>query len=229
MWFDVREFWQVLSAIMIVGGSCGGAFILSYFTPTVGLGCRSGGYTIFFSIALGLMIVEMTVWLVTSPYEMRVPWLAWSMTQLRKSGRFGQWETRTQQNLLTLRHRASSFGIDTENKIIRFISWLRQTVSRKHKVVVRRKAKRSLEDLFQKLRETSTSRKWELFFFRPLEAFNTIWLVSHRLSLPLRSRVLLVSSFTEIGPPLSSVHLHYPGLYRPRANLWLVQDMRLCD
>jgi hypothetical protein len=96
MWFDIREFWQVLSAIVIVGGSCGGAFILSYFTPTVGLGCRSGGYTIFSSIALGLTIVEMTVWLVTSPYE--VSWLVLVMSQLRNSARFGQWELRTQQN-----------------------------------------------------------------------------------------------------------------------------------
>ncbi|KAJ9623081.1 hypothetical protein H2203_006013 [Taxawa tesnikishii (nom. ined.)] len=42
-WFDYRELWQIASAVAIVGGTCGGAFILSYFTPTVGLGCRSGG------------------------------------------------------------------------------------------------------------------------------------------------------------------------------------------
>jgi hypothetical protein len=71
MWFDIREFWQVLSAVIIVGGSCGGAFILSYFTPTVGLGCRSGGYTIFFSVALGLMIVERGVWLVRMKFVCR--------------------------------------------------------------------------------------------------------------------------------------------------------------
>ncbi|KAI4677090.1 uncharacterized protein J4E88_006897 [Alternaria novae-zelandiae] len=63
VWFDFREFWQIFSAIVIVGGSCGGAFILSYFTPTIGLGCRSGGYTIFFSVATGLLIVEMAVWI----------------------------------------------------------------------------------------------------------------------------------------------------------------------
>lgn len=62
VWFDIREFWQVGAAVAIVLGSCGGAFILSFFTPTVGLGCRSGGYTIFFCIAMGLMIMEMVVW-----------------------------------------------------------------------------------------------------------------------------------------------------------------------
>lgn len=61
VWFDIREFWQITSAIIIVAASCGGAFILSYFTPTVGLGCRSGGYTVFFCISLGLLLVEMVV------------------------------------------------------------------------------------------------------------------------------------------------------------------------
>ncbi|KAJ4339757.1 hypothetical protein N0V87_002957 [Didymella glomerata] len=65
VWFDVREFWQVSSAIIIVAASCGGAFILSFFTPTVGLGCRSGGYTVFFTISLGLPAeVVNTIWLV---------------------------------------------------------------------------------------------------------------------------------------------------------------------
>lgn len=62
VWFDIREFWQVATAVAIVTCSCGGAFILSFFTPTVGLGCRSGGYVIFYCISLGLMIMEMIVW-----------------------------------------------------------------------------------------------------------------------------------------------------------------------
>lgn len=62
VWFDIREFWQIAASVAIVLGSCGGAFTLSFFTPTVGLGCRSGGYTIFFCISLGLMIMEMIVW-----------------------------------------------------------------------------------------------------------------------------------------------------------------------
>lgn len=42
-WFDLRELWQVLSAVIIVAGTVLGAFVLSFYTPTVGLGCRSGG------------------------------------------------------------------------------------------------------------------------------------------------------------------------------------------
>jgi hypothetical protein len=178
MWFDIREFWQVGSAILIVGGSCGGAFILSYFTPTVGLGCRSGGYTIFFSVALGLMLAEMMVWLVESPYQMRVPWLVWLMNWLRGFGLLERWESKAQGNWTTIRERTHSFGLKTENKLIRAISWLSQVLSWKGKHAMRRKVTDNLEESFRKLRLKSTSKKWEMFFFRPIEAFNTIWLVS---------------------------------------------------
>lgn len=58
-WFDFRELWQVASAILIVEGSILGAFVLSYFTPTVGLGCRSGGYMIFGMVSFILLLAEM--------------------------------------------------------------------------------------------------------------------------------------------------------------------------
>ena len=178
MWFDIREFWQVTSAIIIVGGSCGGAFILSYFTPTVGLGCRSGGYTIFFCIALGLMFVEMTVWLVTSPYEVKVPWLVWILNRLRNNATFNRWEGNAQEKWRTLQRRASSFSLKTENRFIRFIGWLAQLPPWKDKRAMRRRATDNLEEKFRRVKRMSTSRKWEMFFFRPVEIFNTIWLVS---------------------------------------------------
>ena len=37
-YFDLREFWQILSSIFIVCGSVSGAFIISFTTPTFGLG-----------------------------------------------------------------------------------------------------------------------------------------------------------------------------------------------
>ena len=61
-WFDFRELWQILWATIIVLSSSGGAFILSYWTPTVGLGCRSGGYVIYTSAALGIFLVECVCW-----------------------------------------------------------------------------------------------------------------------------------------------------------------------
>jgi hypothetical protein len=40
IWFDWREGWQIASAVMIVTATIFGAFTLSYYTPTVGLGCK---------------------------------------------------------------------------------------------------------------------------------------------------------------------------------------------
>lgn len=60
--FDFRELWQILSATILVVGTIAGAFIISFFTPTVGLGCRSGGYMIFVILAGSILITEMFVW-----------------------------------------------------------------------------------------------------------------------------------------------------------------------
>ncbi|PNS17833.1 hypothetical protein CAC42_10 [Sphaceloma murrayae] len=62
IWYDPREFWQISSAFLIVGGTCFGAFIISYNTPTVGLGCRSGGYMIFMVMSTILLTIELLAW-----------------------------------------------------------------------------------------------------------------------------------------------------------------------
>lgn len=64
--FDLRRFWQILSGILIVHGVVAGPFILSYLTPTVGLGCRSGGYLLFILITGFLLILELLFWWTTS-------------------------------------------------------------------------------------------------------------------------------------------------------------------
>jgi hypothetical protein len=178
MWFDIREFWQVTSAIIIVGGSCGGAFILSYFTPTVGLGCRSGGYTVFFAVALGLMLVEMTVWLRTSPYQMKVLWLMWIMKQLRKNASFSRWEDGAREKWSDFKASMSTFSMKTENTIVRSIVWLALRIPRINQRVRQERTAKSVKKMFQGLRRMSTQKKWEIFFFRPVETFNMMWLVS---------------------------------------------------
>ncbi|MCJ1425193.1 hypothetical protein MMC29_003081 [Sticta canariensis] len=60
--FDLREFWEILSAFLIVIGTISGAFVLSFRTPTVGLGCRAGGYAIFGIMAAGIFSLELLVW-----------------------------------------------------------------------------------------------------------------------------------------------------------------------
>lgn len=65
-WFDFRQLWQVCGAIVIVGGCCLGGYIVSFFTPTVGLGCRSLGYLAYFVVSLSLVVLEFLIWRLTS-------------------------------------------------------------------------------------------------------------------------------------------------------------------
>ncbi|RPA98526.1 hypothetical protein L873DRAFT_1687229 [Choiromyces venosus 120613-1] len=65
--FDASEVWQMSASFMMVCSCSIGAFVLSYYTPTVGLGCRSGGYMIFGLGAFGCQIVEMAAWALLRP------------------------------------------------------------------------------------------------------------------------------------------------------------------
>lgn len=88
--FDFRMLWQIMSSIIIVLGTATGAFIVSCkrypplsfhvramadieqdLTPTVGLGCRSGGYMIYVIITYTSFVIELTVWWSTSQDAVR--------------------------------------------------------------------------------------------------------------------------------------------------------------
>lgn len=178
VWFDIREFWQIASAVIIVGASCGGAFILSFFTPTVGLGCRSGGYTIFFSVSLGLLIMEMTVWLVLSPYKVdKWPWIARAEGRLSSNATFNDWGNGAHESWVKLKRRASSFLLNTENLIIRAIVHITLLLPWRSKIAQKSRTEDYLEDLARRRRNMGSQRQWEVFFFRPVEIFNATWLV----------------------------------------------------
>lgn len=74
IWFDLRMIWQMIGAFTVVGCTVFGAFILSYFTPTVGLGCRSGGYMIYFTLALSSFGLEMLIWWLRAKANSTVGW-----------------------------------------------------------------------------------------------------------------------------------------------------------
>jgi len=179
VWFDFREFWQIISAVIIVGGSCGGAFILSYFTPTIGLGCRSGGYTIFFTIATGLLIVEMTVWMFLSPYEVDSHWLTSAESHLCKHDTLNNWTNYGQMGWKRLKRSASQVSKVFLDLFIRCTVFLALKVPYKDKETIRERVEGTLEKMRTDLGKMRPQRKWELFFFRPIETFNTGWLVSH--------------------------------------------------
>ena len=60
--FDPRELIAVCLALVIVTGSIVGSFIISYFTPTIGFGCRSAGYIIFAIIDFSIALFEGLAW-----------------------------------------------------------------------------------------------------------------------------------------------------------------------
>ena len=176
LWFDMREFWQITSAVMIVLGSCGAAFVISFFTPTVGLGCRSGGYMIFFVISLGLLIVEMTVWLMTSP--LRIDQLSLVMrTRSCVSTIYPLEEESVRDRWVRLKRRASSFLLSTEDISIRVVVAIVLLYPWDDKRAVKEKVNVYLDDLTRRGRNMTTKRRWELLFFRPMEVFNALWLV----------------------------------------------------
>ena len=190
VWFDTREFWQVISAVVIVGGSCGGAFILSYFTPTIGLGCRSGGYTIFFTVALGLLIVEMTVWMFLSPYEVDSQWLTSAESHLCRHDTLNGWANYAQLGWKRLKRSVSRMSEALVDLFIRCTVFIALKVPYTNKETIRERIEGTLEKMRIDLREMRPQRKWDLFFFRPIETFNTIWLVSHACILGVANKLL---------------------------------------
>ncbi|PVH95917.1 hypothetical protein DM02DRAFT_536337 [Periconia macrospinosa] len=171
VWFDIREYWQVLSAVIIVGASCGGAFTLSFFTPTVGLGCRSGGYVIFFSISLGLLIAEMIVWLVLSSYQPQL------VTRTATFFHNSQWDYAAQHEWSSLKRRASSLLRATQDWCIQAVLRLVLLYPWNDKEYMAERVEGLLDISLKRFREMDARRRWEWFFFRPLETFNTIWLI----------------------------------------------------
>ena len=70
--FDMIELWKALLALAVVVCSAGGAFAISFNEPTVGLGCRSGGYLIFGILTTTTFLLEMAGWSLEKPGGMSV-------------------------------------------------------------------------------------------------------------------------------------------------------------
>ncbi|KAF2107516.1 hypothetical protein BDV96DRAFT_466563, partial [Lophiotrema nucula] len=155
-----------------------GAFILSFFTPTVGLGCRTGGYLVFFVVALVLLLAEILVWWLTSP--------------LRKKDRFhSHVHAYTRQSAQSPKDslKCLSFpGLATSKVAISRILEVIETVivwsvlSSIRLIPIRNKksklhaAENVIGHHFESLRGL-TVRGWlQRSFFTPLEFANMIWL-----------------------------------------------------
>ncbi|KAF8251727.1 hypothetical protein K440DRAFT_652913 [Wilcoxina mikolae CBS 423.85] len=67
--FDIRQLWQAGFSWLLLATAFFSAFWISYNTPTVGLGCRSGGDMIFGIIATTSTFLELSAW----PFLLRLP------------------------------------------------------------------------------------------------------------------------------------------------------------
>jgi hypothetical protein len=171
VWFDGRQFWQMCSAIICVAGTGTGAFIVSYFTPTVGLSCRSGSYLIFNVIALALLITELTIWIWTSPIRHQ---------RAREGPNTNNSDVELQTpNTLMLADSKSLFAQllrMLQNLLIKASTFITRQLPFKNCSSKSRKVEAIIRRNFSALQQL-TPRQWaERCFFTPIEAINTIWL-----------------------------------------------------
>jgi hypothetical protein len=174
IWFDARELTQIASAFLVVTCTVFGAFALSFFTPTVGLGCRSGGYTIFYVFAFTLILFEMLVWWFVSPVKVKQPeWLRRATTAT-----MGRWEDHQHGRMFRLQRRVSSFTTATETSLINLIRKFIRLFPWQDRDNIDSRVEEYLQNSFHRLHDLNAQKRWEFFFFRPLEIVNTCWLVS---------------------------------------------------
>lgn len=166
-WLDPRELWQVLSAVVIVGGTTLGAFILSYFTPTVGLGCRSGGYTIFGSVSLGLLLVEILCWWIFDASKPRLAESYRRMTMKHPSTDFLPWYAR----------KSHAFKTKSSEVILACRRFVQVQLSKVVSQDFANAADRRVEDSWTSWQRKTKSQRIDRLFFKPIECFNLVWLV----------------------------------------------------
>ncbi|KAF4534903.1 Glutamine-dependent nad(+) synthetase protein [Lasiodiplodia theobromae] len=169
LWFDFRELWQICSAVLIVGGTCFGAFILSYYTPTVGLGCRSGGYVIFCIISFSQLVFELLVWWFASPVRPEQPhWVRRSITHVQQKHMVIKMEERAHDML-------QRFARAGKNLLSRSFSRLLDVLPFPPRF--KANVKSSLKHQAQTRRDWTFQQWTEHCFFRPMEILNSTWLL----------------------------------------------------
>ena len=158
-WFDYRELWQIVLAVGIVGGTIFGAFVLSFFTPTVGLGCRSGGYVIFGTNALGLLTIEMLAWWAIDAQKPHVESFLRRAT-IRRPAIASRWE-HTYMRMASWKRAAA-----------RHLNSSASTVSR---TVVPARMRKRFHDEFQQWQALDIQRRLD-YILKLAEIINSLWL-----------------------------------------------------
>jgi len=173
-WFDFRELWQITAAVIIVAGTSLGAFIISYFTPTVGLGCRSLGYLIFGVIALFLLMLEFLVW--------------WLTTEEREEERLRRRSSRFQnatfvqleQSSAGMLTRAKSWALQrreqVEEKLLHILPTIASWCYFSKRGKKRKEFHTQLSHWFRETHGYTTRQLLDRLVFIPAEVINATWL-----------------------------------------------------
>ncbi|OCK77644.1 hypothetical protein K432DRAFT_407131 [Lepidopterella palustris CBS 459.81] len=178
LWFDLRELWQILSSVLIVTFTIAGAFILSFFTPTVGLGCRSGGYLIFTCLTFGLLVLELIVWWVSSPIRVEQPqWLVRRRTNLESNASFARFEQSSRAVFRRVSETALSLRDSLESWSICLLKNLLSLFPMKNKTQNLDQFENTMNTRFSNIHDYSLKEWTRRFFFIPVELFNTTWLI----------------------------------------------------
>ena len=170
--FDNRELWQISGAIFVVGGTILGASVLSYFTPTVGLGCRTFGYLLFWIIACVLLCAEIGCWWVFDARKERLDELV-ERTINRRPAINSRWEG-FYTGLAHATTIVSQWSHAVAESIHRFVTNLIPDTLRD---AYKKWYKRHIRPVNVKWQDLNARTKLEYVIFKPAEAFNTIWLI----------------------------------------------------
>ncbi|KAF2012795.1 hypothetical protein BU24DRAFT_395962 [Aaosphaeria arxii CBS 175.79] len=170
--------WQVVSAIALVVGVSVGGFILSLNTPTVGLGCRTGGYLIYVVIALALHLAELLVWWFTSPLRDEDEFRAHirKHTQHAPDQVAGETKVIGLPGLLTSNAVLRKFSQKLTEILVCSILFLIRLLPLKHKRSIIENTEYSIRQYCSALQDLTTRDWLERIFFTPVEFTNTVWL-----------------------------------------------------
>lgn len=174
LWFDPRELWQIIASIAIVGCTMMGAFVLSYYTPTVGLGCRSGGYMIFGIVTFFLLAGELLVWWLTDEQQKQRldSRLEQHILRLRSSVTVNFMESRSRGFRERFNATRKSLAKSIEGILITITVFILHPLSRRSRSGLYYRIESNIDHLHE-----LSFRQWASCTFVLLEVFNTVWLV----------------------------------------------------
>lgn len=172
VWFDGRLLWQIVSAIICVAGTSTGAFILSFFTPTVGLSCRSGSYLIFNVIALALLMTELAVWICTSPNRQQRA----RQVDILSASHTGR-QAQDPAALSTTRSLFTQSLEFIEKLLIKTLAATMTLLPSKNRQRRMKKVEAAVARHFLAIQQLTLRNYVERYFLTPVEVINSVWLL----------------------------------------------------